>query len=1029
EREFLSPGPAPSPEGSIPERIGRYRVLRSIGRGGMGVVYEAVQDSPHRSVALKVLHPELLSESGLRRFGLEAEVLGRLQHQGIAQVFDARTTIEDDKTPYLAMELIQGPPITTWARTAALGAEGCLDLVARVCDAIEHAHQQGVIHRDLKPGNILVDSTGQPKILDFGIARMVDDGDPGTLLTLTGQVIGTAAYMSPEQAQGEADKIDARCDVYALGVIAYELLAGNLPHDITQLSLHEAILKIVSEEPTPLGELRDELRGDAATIVHKAMDKDRTRRYSSAADFAQDIRRFLRHEPIQARPATALYQVKKFARRHRILVAGIAATTVAIAIGIFSTLAFESDARQGRIDTRQAMSRTRIASALSSLDRHDLSSARAAFEAITDPVEQGTWEYGYLNARMNPAVSRYSFQASPGEVHEGPARSGTSADGAPLILDVADGALIVVDLDRMETIASHPCDRQVEQATLSPDGSLIAALTDAGRELTIWDNSTNQERLRLPLEGQAIEQLRFSEDNSVLAMVSTSEVTALDPRTGLRLWRTFLPQDVELDQVISASWSRSTPGRLALLCANSQPFSPVIVLDQAGKLVHSRLHTANRLAISPDGLTLAFSTGETERVVFLISVETMDVLGELPGHFDGVMGLAFSSDGSRLATATRELVRVWDMSKYTPIASFPATAGPDSSLSLHGDKLVIANASSAQVFEADSPSSVVLRNHPSFVYMVAISADGSTIASRDYSQGAMLWDSATGELLADWPLEGIAKGLGFTSKGMLITNGPDLVVLDPATGDVVLEQLWGPEDYHVHALGGSKDIAHSFKGESRATSPDGTLLVEGNLGGVLIVKDRASGAILHELSAHDGPVFAVAVSHDNRYLATGGEDRRICLWDLETGRRISSRDHASPAYTLQFSPDGRRLASGGNSESIQLWDVPSLEVVARLVGHTSYVHSVAFSPDGSFLVSASGDSDLRIWDTIPRSERLLSAAADRDLLAEMRPVVEAMYSQHGNLADVAAQIRVDEELSPEQRRAALRALMQLGPRK
>ncbi|MFT6713651.1 MAG: hypothetical protein ACJAVJ_000930, partial [Planctomycetota bacterium] len=177
------------------------------------------------------------------------------------------------------------------------------------------------------------------------------------------------------------------------------------------------------------------------------------------------------------------------------------------------------------------------------------------------------------------------------------------------------------------------------------------------------------------------------------------------------------------------------------------------------------------------------------------------------------------------------------------------------------------------------------------------------------------------------------------------------------------------------------------------------------------------------------PVFAVAVSHDNRYLATGGEDRRICLWDLETGRRISSRDHASPAYTLQFSPDGRRLASGGNSESIQLWDVPSLEVVARLVGHTSYVHSVAFSPDGSFLVSASGDSDLRIWDTIPRSERLLSAAADRDLLAEMRPVVEAMYSQHGNLADVAAQIRVDEELSPEQRRAALRALMQLGPRK
>lgn len=341
ERPFLGPEPPSVPHSPQPEQIGRYRIIGEIGRGGMGVVYEAEQDSPRRTVALKVLHSGLVSELGLRRFELEAEALGRLQHVGIAQIYDARTSVAEEGTlPYIAMELVHGPSIIEWVAEARLDDRERLSLLARVGDAIQHAHQRGIIHRDLKPGNILVDESGQPKILDFGIARVIDGNLDRTMATQTGQIIGTLAYMSPEQASGELDQVDTRCDVYALGALAYELLAGRRPHETTDVMLHEAVRRIVDDDPAALGKLRRDLHVDVVTIIHKAMEKEPGRRYSSAAEFALDLRCFLHSKPIQARPTTAIYQLNRFARRHKVLVGGVLATLSALVLGLISTLVF-----------------------------------------------------------------------------------------------------------------------------------------------------------------------------------------------------------------------------------------------------------------------------------------------------------------------------------------------------------------------------------------------------------------------------------------------------------------------------------------------------------------------------------------------------------------------------------------------------------------------------------------------------------------------------------------------------------------
>jgi predicted Ser/Thr protein kinase len=350
----------PAADGTLAEgqHIGRYRILRTLGRGGMGVVYLAEQASPRRLVALKLL-AGAVGEAALARFRREAELLARLSHPGIARIVEV--DVDAGGRPFLVMEYVDGRDLA--AHCAALGRDERLALLARIADAVEHAHARGVVHRDLKPSNILVDADGQPRVLDFGIGQVVGEGET---LTATGTLLGTPAYMSPEQAAGTG-KVDARSDVYALGVIAYELIADRLPLPVAGLTPLEALRVVGESTPPPLSRIDRTLRGDLEVIVETALAKSPTLRYPTAGAFADDLRRYLAREPIRARRPGAWRRAVLYAQRKPAQVATVALALAgvlggsALAVGYAIDAARERDRAQAALadarDTQAALAR------------------------------------------------------------------------------------------------------------------------------------------------------------------------------------------------------------------------------------------------------------------------------------------------------------------------------------------------------------------------------------------------------------------------------------------------------------------------------------------------------------------------------------------------------------------------------------------------------------------------------------------------------------------------------------------------
>ncbi|HLB55366.1 MAG TPA: serine/threonine-protein kinase [Gemmatimonadales bacterium] len=390
----MSPGSQVPP---LPERIGPFRVLQLLGEGGMGVVYEAEETGPvRRRVALKVVRAGLDSREIVSRFEAERQALAVMNHPGIARVLHAGTT--EAGQPYFAMELVRGLPITQFCDTHRLSIPQRLELFIAVCHAVQHAHQKGVIHRDLKPSNVLVidqDGTAQPKIIDFGIAKALGHQlTESTLVTLGGQTVGTAAYMSPEQADPAGMDVDTRADIYSLGVMLYELLVGQLPLEPGDVGVHLFLARLASGEtnpPTPsvklmaaqkradlvaharrtdTDHLRRDLRGDLDWIVMKAMDPDRARRYETANGLAHDLVRYLASEPVQARPPSARYRVSKFVQRHRagVTAAGLIAAAI-ISGAVLATVGFVRATRAERVAAQEAAAAQQVTGFLVDLFR------------------------------------------------------------------------------------------------------------------------------------------------------------------------------------------------------------------------------------------------------------------------------------------------------------------------------------------------------------------------------------------------------------------------------------------------------------------------------------------------------------------------------------------------------------------------------------------------------------------------------------------------------------------------------------
>jgi serine/threonine protein kinase/tetratricopeptide (TPR) repeat protein len=372
-----------------PTRIGPYNIIQLLGEGGMGVVYEAEETVPvRRRVALKLVRKGLDdAREVLARFDAERRALAVMSHPGIARVLQAGST--DDGEPYFAMELVRGLPLTEFCDTKRLAVRERLQLFIGICEAVQHAHQKGVIHRDLKPSNILVtdeDGTPQPKIIDFGIAKALGPPPADAARTLAGFAMGTVAYMSPEQASTTAIDVDTRADIYSLGVMLYELLVGALPHDPAQVGVFEFLARLASGDtmpPTPsaglstvlaqsdaiaerrrtdLRHLQRALRGDLDWITMKAMHPDRVLRYETANGLAADLRRHLSNEPVAARPPSTRYRLEKFVRRHRmgVIVAGVASVLVTVS-SVVATVGFVRARRAEQLAAEEAAAATQVA--------------------------------------------------------------------------------------------------------------------------------------------------------------------------------------------------------------------------------------------------------------------------------------------------------------------------------------------------------------------------------------------------------------------------------------------------------------------------------------------------------------------------------------------------------------------------------------------------------------------------------------------------------------------------------------------
>jgi tetratricopeptide (TPR) repeat protein len=408
DRNGLLDAPLPrieAPAAPLPEQIGTFRILECLGRGGMGTVYRAEQLQPPREVALKVMHTGLATEELRRRFEFETSILARLKDPGIAAIYEVGTFDDGGVSqPFFAMELVDGLPLDAYVTEQHPSIVDRLRLFIDICDAVQHAHQKGVIHRDLKPANILVTPTGAAKVLDFGVACATDADLYATMHTSPGQLVGTLAYMSPEQVSASTDPLDTRSDVYALGVILYELLTGQLPYELGAGTVASAIRVIEEAEPRSFTAINRSLRGDLETIARKALRKRPDDRYQSASDLAADVRRHLAHQPIIARPATPLYHMSRFVRRHQGLVAGLVGIVLVLIVGTVAV------AWQASLARAEARTRSDIAEFLSDI-LMSVDPAKTAGEPLT------------VRAMLDDAAARIDgrFESAPlvrAELHE-----------------------------------------------------------------------------------------------------------------------------------------------------------------------------------------------------------------------------------------------------------------------------------------------------------------------------------------------------------------------------------------------------------------------------------------------------------------------------------------------------------------------------------------------------------------------------------------------------------------------------------
>ena len=965
-----------------PARIGTYRIVRTLGRGGMGTVYEAIQDQPRRAVALKLLHASSVSPRIARRFVREAEFLARLNHPNIARVYEAGT--HDDGfggVPFFTMELIEDArPITEHAAARGLDVNERIELMLMVCDALHYGHQRGIIHRDVKPANLLVGADGTPRVIDFGVARATDaDLSIATLQTTAGEIIGTLRYMSPEQCRGDVDEVDVRCDVYTLGVVLYELVEGRLPYDLDSTSVFDIPRVIREVTPHRLTAIRSQRYGDLETIILKTLEKEPARRYQSVSELAGDLRRYLAGDPIEAKRDHTWYVLGKTMRRHRTSVTVVAAFFVLVSIAAVALGVLYSRAEH----RAEALRRTGYFQTIALAQNALAASRTAELNMLLErcPRDLRGWEWHYLAGRSDESVA--TFQGAPMGV------AALSPDGR-LIANAGRGGFVDLwDVAQRERIAHLPIATNfVAQLKFSPDGNLLAVSPRARGPGLVLNVHTGDTVLEITPDGERLLAV-FTPDGSRLVTGSsegTVSILSVDDRSRIR----ELPQKGPAVSAITTSpdgaivvvgrvdgsidaWELNSGHRVLELDGahtgrvSDLVFDPggtrfrsagrdgyVKVWDRAGNQLDVRRIEGDGvkgIALSPDGRVLAVVT---PRSIEFRDARTGTIRRRLTGERNGV-DAAFFAGGKRLLSwsVVESTMKVWDLSRrrgafvlgrHDDLAEAVATSPDGRWIASAGrDGVVNLWAAGAGTRHASVESGTVR------VYRLAFSPDGTRLAAACHDAAVRIWTIPGTELIHVLRHERHPVfGVDWLGSDRLLA----------ATGDGVLS-VWSCDD------GRLLETVDTGQGAvmSVACRTGAAMVATGGEDGTVKVWAVEPLRVEATLSGHGGEVSDLAWSPDGTELASTSGDRETRLWDMASGRtRVILRGHTGLVKAVDFSPDGTRLATSAWEGEIRLWDTASGECVLRLRGHAGVVKDLQFTADGRRIVSVGDDGTLRVWE-------------------------------------------------------------------
>lgn len=966
---------APLGDHLIGARVGAYQLTRLLGTGGMGAVYLAARtDDFRKEVAVKLTSPIFKNEANAAVFKRERQILARLEHPNIARLLDGGTT--EGGVPFLVMEYVDGLPLTTYCERNNLNIDKRLRLFLDICGAVAFAHRKLVIHRDLKPNNILVTAEGVPKLLDFGIAKLVQPDPEETAEAVTiGAGVLTPEYASPEQVLG--GEITTASDVYSLGVVLYELMTGERPFSMRNRSLPEIIEAVEKGEATPpsvTAQHNDEpklarlLAGDLDAIVLKALAKEPGERYGTVEELSEDLGRFLSDVPVHARRPTFSYQTWKFIRRYKVQFAA-ASVFLFLLIGWLITAVFQArTAREtARLTRREAYAAEMVLAAQAWEDANLTRLRELVEKQIPRPGEEDLRGFEwYLLKNLSQPKALLKILRHPDVVWsvafspDGKTLATGGNEGIVRLWDVATGqkraetipvgsawrirfypdgtkfavvgstrvdtAVRIFDTDTgKEVLSLQGHGGRVRGLDISPDGKRIATGSRDGT-IRIWNAETGAEETQIPFQRGEVFFVCFSPDGKTLAATG-SQLVAFHEVGSWRLTAKIANQP-DLQEFGDVWCGTFTPDGKLFIGGGFE--GAMIVVDPVSGNLRKRLPThkgpIKTVFVTSDGTrVLSASWDQTIKVTNLDSGRVTD---ELHGHASQIHDMAFTADGRFMATAaadfTANLWRLADVLDSGPYNENPVVA---CDVAANGRK--------------------ILTLHP----------DGNRSFFR-------LTDLSTGKIEFQTPPQESAPVIRLSPDNRqfgLLNTGGELVINDATRGAVIRR---------VKAFTGT--------GFDLSFSPDGKVLAATGPEGLVKLFESASGQELATLSGHSKLVKRVVFSADGKLIATAGLDSVVKIWDRATLRELLSlRDHVKPIEALAFSPDGTKLASGGGDDIIRIWNVADGKLLAKYTGSSGSVSALTYTPDGKRLASASELNVIHLWDTATGQQVLAFTAHEK----------------------------------------------------